>query len=176
MLITPTKIYEDFRNHNLDKQSATDILLSLIENSKNDIIRTESIEIIEKIGYKKEKIFKILENLLISDTIKQVRIAAANAIKNNFLHKALTPMIWAIQNESSISCLRIINECIIKIINTVVEKENKINKSILIKEIKSITDYKFRDNINDIIEKGKIEAFSNEKLAQILIDHIAISL
>ena len=176
MLITPSKIYEDFKNNILDKLSAVNILISLIENSKNNIIRTESIEIIEKIGYKDEKIFNILENLLISDLNTKVRTAAANAIKNNFLHKALSPMIWAIQNESSISCLKIINKCIIKIIITLVEQENKINKSLLIKEIENITDYKFRDNINDLIENGKLEAFSYKELTQILIDHIAISL
>ena len=70
MLITPSKIYEDFKNNILDKLSAVNILISLIENSKNNIIRTESIEIIEKIGYKDEKIFNILENLLISDFVR----------------------------------------------------------------------------------------------------------
>ena len=80
MVITPTKIYEDFRNKILDKHSAVDILISLIENSKNNNIRTESVGFIEKIGYNHDKIFRLFENLLISDSNKEVRIAAATNI------------------------------------------------------------------------------------------------
>ncbi len=120
MLLTPNKIYEDFRNNNLDKTTASKLLISLIDNSKNDVIRVNCVEIIEKIGHKDQKIFKFLENLLISYANKQVRLAAINVIKSNFLNKALPPMIWAIQNESSIHCLKVINSALIRIIESLV--------------------------------------------------------
>ena len=175
MLITPTKIYEDFRNNILDKHSAVNILISLIENSNNNIIRTESIGIIDEIGYRHDKIFRLFENLLISDSNKGVRIAAANAIYKNFLGKALSPMMWTILNETSLECLNIVKNSLTNIIKTLLERDDSFSKAILIKEIKKISNQKFNDNLYDLINDGQIKEFSSKELAQVLIDYITIS-
>ncbi len=176
MVITPTKIYEDFKNNILDKHSAVDILISLIENSKNNNIRTESVGFIEKIGYNHDKIFRLFENLLISDSNKEVRIAAANAIYKNFLDKALSPMMYSILNESSLECLNIVKNSLTNIIKTLLERDDNFSKPILIKEIKKISNQKFNDNLYDLIKEGQIKEFSRNELAQVLIDYITISL
>ena len=44
MELTPDKIYKDFLKNNLNKHSASKLLLSLIENSDNDKIRVDCIK------------------------------------------------------------------------------------------------------------------------------------
>ena len=64
MDLTPEKIYEDFRKNNLDKSTAFELLISLIEHSDDDNIRVESIKNLEKIGIDNNKLFKLFENNL----------------------------------------------------------------------------------------------------------------
>ncbi len=108
METSPKQIYEDYTDKHLDKFSAADQLVFLIDNSDNAYIRIKSIEILVKIGIKDDKVFNLLENLLLSDSNEIVRNFAAKAIRILFLEKAFTPMKWAYQYESSISCLNTI--------------------------------------------------------------------
>ena len=59
MELTPDRIYKDFLKNNLDKHSATKLLLSLIENSDNDKVRVNCINDIGRIGIKDNHTFKI---------------------------------------------------------------------------------------------------------------------
>ncbi|MCK4779413.1 MAG: HEAT repeat domain-containing protein, partial [Candidatus Lokiarchaeota archaeon] len=95
MKISPRSIYKHLKDGDLEKQSAINQLIVLINNSEDINIRIESIKILEEIGSKDEQIFNFYENLLISDSNELVRIAAINGIKNNFIEKAFKPMKWA---------------------------------------------------------------------------------
>jgi len=100
MILTPEKICEEFENNNLDKHTAFDLLISLIENSENENDRVKSIESLEKIGIFNGKTFNILENALISDSNGNIRNAAAKVIEKKFSNeKALVPLKWAIKHE-----------------------------------------------------------------------------
>ena len=61
MISNPQNIYEEYQKKNLDKLSAVNLLISLIDNVENLDIRLESIKILEKIGSKDSKVFNILE-------------------------------------------------------------------------------------------------------------------
>ena len=50
---SPKKIYEDFLDNNLDKHTAIDLLISIIENSDDDIERIKCVENLKKMGEKK---------------------------------------------------------------------------------------------------------------------------
>ena len=85
MKLSPRQIYKDFKDGNLEKQSAINQLVTLINNSDDIEQRIESIEILTKIGSKDQQIFILFENLLISDSHEKVRIAAIKSIKSNFI-------------------------------------------------------------------------------------------
>jgi len=102
---TPQKIFEKYNEKVIDKISAVEHLIALLENSENVLVRIESLEILEKIGMRTDRIFRLLENFLISDSNEKIRILAASALKNMFLDKALPSMKHALQHEKSKNCL-----------------------------------------------------------------------
>jgi len=99
MQVTPKNVFSDFENNLLDKNYASELLMTLIENSKEDDVRAESIEYLKKIDCKQQKIFEFLENLLVSDLSEAIRSAAFQAISKNFTKKAIKPVIYAIFKE-----------------------------------------------------------------------------
>ena len=82
--LSARKIYNSVIKNNLNKDTAVEMLLSLIESSDSEDIRIECIEVFGKIANKSLKVFKILENYLLSDESPLVRAAAAKAAINNY--------------------------------------------------------------------------------------------
>ncbi|MCK4380310.1 MAG: HEAT repeat domain-containing protein [Candidatus Lokiarchaeota archaeon] len=110
--LTPRSIRKNLSNGDLSKENAADLLISLIETSDNTKIRVESIKTLEEFNIQNQKIFKILENCLISDEDAAVRVSVANFIIHNFLDDALPALRWVIQHEKSPLVLKIIFEYI----------------------------------------------------------------
>ncbi|MHA2129168.1 MAG: HEAT repeat domain-containing protein, partial [Promethearchaeota archaeon] len=81
MDLTPNEIYENFRRNDVDISKTIDLLISLIENIEDDTVRYECIEILNKLDFKQQKVFKILENILVSDKNENLRYSAAKVIK-----------------------------------------------------------------------------------------------
>lgn len=175
MELTPDKIYEEYQKNNLDKLSAVDLLFSIIENSESDKIRVECIKDLEKIGVNNDKSFKILENLLISDSHEKVRSAAAQFIKNRFINNALRPMKWALKHEESPNCLNIIYATLMKIIENIIKSKDQIARLILMEEVKKIENKEFKFGFEILCEAKKIESFSKKELVDILINYFTIS-
>ena len=167
MEITPEQIYKDYSDKNLAKDSAVAQLISLIDNSDAANIRIKSIEILEKIGSRNNKVFTHLENLLLSDSNENVRNIAARAIKNLFIDKALEPMKWAYQHETSINCM-------ITIITTLGEIENHKSQSFLINIIKKIDNHQFKKSYNLLFQTNNIRSYSTKLLAEIVNNYIII--
>ena len=180
MELTPEKIYEDYRNKNLDKNSTLELLFSIIENVDSDNVRIESVNVLEKIGIKNDKLFKFLENLLISDASERIRNAAAKVIKNNFIEKALPLLKWTMRYESAY-------DCIITVIETLVKLNTESSKSILINELeklkkrkyliadKKFTNKSFKKDLKKLLKIKKIEEFSLQEIAEILINYKTIA-
>ena len=82
MHLAPESIYKDYRNKALDKRSASDLLISIIENSNDELLRVKCMELIQRIGDTDPKVFTLLESLLISDLNESIRISAFEAIKS----------------------------------------------------------------------------------------------
>ncbi|MFX1277853.1 MAG: hypothetical protein ACFFA3_00445 [Promethearchaeota archaeon] len=99
--LTPVKIYKNFQNGDLNKEDAADLLTSIINGSEDAKVRKESIEFLEKINYKDDNIFKILENHLLSDEDAGVRASAAKIIILNFLDEGSEPIEWSSKHEKS---------------------------------------------------------------------------
>ncbi|MFX0060252.1 MAG: hypothetical protein ACFE85_06670 [Candidatus Hodarchaeota archaeon] len=101
-LLTLKKIREDLSANKVDKQAASKLLESLINESDNDEIRASGIDLIGDLSIKSERIFELLEKGLISDESPLVRYSAARVIISNFPDQENSPILWAIENENSI--------------------------------------------------------------------------
>lgn len=99
--LTPEKIQKEYSTGDLGKENAVELLISLIEGSDNTEIRVGSIKALKKLNFHTEKIFKTLENYMISDESAIVRGSAANYIMHNFLEDGLCALRWVIQHEKS---------------------------------------------------------------------------
>ena len=117
-----TKIMAALSENNITKENATQLLVSLIENSTNTEIRKKSIHYLKKININQDFLFQFLENLLVTDTNNQIRVLAAQTIRERFLDRALKPMKWAICYERDYDCLMEIIETLLSI-NTAEAKE-----------------------------------------------------
>ncbi|TFG18750.1 MAG: hypothetical protein EU529_17100, partial [Promethearchaeota archaeon] len=167
MALTPKKIYEDLKKKDIDKLTAADLLIDLIEADLSIDIRLESIKTLKKIDIKHKKIFSILENLLISDSNEEIRTLAANALKVLFQEKALSPLKWALEHEKSWQFL-------LTLTSIISEFDNQEAKSIFIDKIKKIDNYQFNKSLSPFFKSKEIRSFSTDKLVEIIENYIII--
>ena len=98
MEFDPEKIIKHYQKKTLDKNSAKEKLLSIIENSESVGLRLESINVLEKLEIENDvDIYRVLENLLISDLSEKIRIASAQIIKRKFMDFLLVIIINILQ-------------------------------------------------------------------------------
>ncbi len=106
--LSPKIINKSFHVGELSKKKALELLLSLIESSDDAKIRSESIETLDKIGCTGNKIFKILENCLVSDENAIVRTSAVKGVIHNFIDNGLSLLEWVVEHDKSPLVLKII--------------------------------------------------------------------
>jgi hypothetical protein len=99
--LTPERIYTGVINKKINKSNAIDQLVSLIEGSDDQKVRSESISILNRLHFHDPRIFKVIENSLLSDESPLVRSTAASVIGNQFLKEGVNILTWAIQHEKS---------------------------------------------------------------------------
>jgi len=112
MSLTPEIIQERSINGEISKNAALEQLTVLIENSENDSLRLKSLNILYKLNFRNEFLYNFLENLLISDENEEIRSLAGRILILSFSEKELKPIMWALENESSYSCLSSLFESI----------------------------------------------------------------
>ncbi len=179
MDLNPEEIYEDLRNMSINKNTAYDLLTSLVENSENENVRLKAIINLEKIGLINNKLFSFLENLLISDSNSRIRNAATKFMKHKFLEKVINPLKWAIKHEIDYECLITIIQSLEKINSyesklILVNEIKKIIKTKYLNKEKRIENKKFKKVIKKFIKTKKINSFTHRELAEILINYLMI--
>ncbi len=170
MALNPKKIYSDFRKSVIDKESAVDSLIYLIENADSIETRLGSIKTLLKIDSKNDKSFSILENLLISDSNEEMRILAANNLDVLFQEKALAPLQWALEHEKSMSW-----QFILDIISIVSKFNNQKAKSIFVEKIKKFDNDNFSESLSFLFESGEIYNSGIDDLANIIANYAIIN-
>ncbi|MFX0019211.1 MAG: leucine-rich repeat domain-containing protein [Promethearchaeota archaeon] len=180
--LDPNKIYEDLLDKRIDKSSAINRLIVLIENSNSIPIRFNSIQILAKIGenfenkgISKKKIFKLFENLMLSDSNEKIRNTAAKILGDKFLEDSLNPMKWALQHELSPLCLKTIFQTLLKIVKNLGKIDNRLSKLFLIHELKQMHDSEFKIGFENIIEKREFNSITNYELSLILLNYFTIT-
>ncbi|MHA1747885.1 MAG: HEAT repeat domain-containing protein, partial [Promethearchaeota archaeon] len=137
MPFTPTAILNDVRNGDLDKTSAIELLITIIDNSENIETRLETIKVIEKIEEKSKRLFKFLENLLISDNNEKIRIQSAKILTALYIEQAIPPINWVLQHEKSLAVQ-------IAIIHYLADMDTEKTRSILLKKINEYHKKKYK--------------------------------
>jgi len=163
MRLTPESIYSDYRNKALDKHSASILLISMIENSKNDVLRIKCIDFIQTIGDPDLEIFKVLENLLISDSNESIRIAAFKALKKRFKSKAITPIKYAFYKEKSTFLL--------DLMDFLAKIDPFACRDIIINKIRNIKDPFFKEKLYN----QKIERVKLDKLKELFSEYLFLN-
>lgn len=180
MNLSPKMIYKQFEKDEINKFIAYDHLVSFLENSENENIRGEAIQILDKLGIYDIKLFDILENILISDSNAKIRNIAIKFINKRFLTKAITPLKWAVNHENDY-------ECLITIIKSLEKIDSEQSKLILFNQIKKIIKVKYLNKekrienkkykkvIKKLLKTVKYETFSIRQLSRILINYLTIA-
>jgi len=180
MNLSPRKIYEQYERNEINKSIAFDHLISFVENSENEHIRQEAIEILDRIGIFSNKLFGILENILISDSNGKIRNVALKFLERRFLTESITPLKWVINHEKDY-------ECLITIIKSLKKVNSEESKLILFNETKKIMkikylnkekrveNKKFKKVIKKLLKTKKYEFFTHNELSLILINFITIA-
>ena len=154
METSPQKIYENYKKKILNKFSVIEQLISIIENVEKFEIREKGIEFLEKIAPEDEKIFYLMENLLISDSNEKIRNLSAKVIKGLFIEKAFEPMKFSLQHERSIKCL-------LTVVKTLGEINTRESKALLIEKLNKSENPRFKNVRN-------LESLSCKSLAEIV--------
>ena len=104
-MLTPDRIINNNLDGTLNNSEAIENLLLLVEQSDDQRIRVNSIEALKRFFLndknKKETIFKILENCVVSDENISVQCTAAKILIQQFPKKCKKPLLWVIQHEKS---------------------------------------------------------------------------
>ena len=105
MSLTPEIIRERTVKGDISRDVALDLLFTLIDHSEDDSLRLQYLSTLQKLELKNKHIYHLLENLLISDENEDIRSFAGKILISNFSEIELEPIMWAVENESSYSCL-----------------------------------------------------------------------
>ncbi|MHA2398458.1 MAG: leucine-rich repeat domain-containing protein [Promethearchaeota archaeon] len=105
--LLPKKIRSEISAGNLSKDKAADMLISLIEGSDDINTRVNSIKVLENLEFKSKRVYKTLENYLISDEDALLRATAAEYIIINYLDDSISPLNWVIQHDRSPLVLKV---------------------------------------------------------------------
>ncbi|TXT62818.1 MAG: Leucine-rich repeat domain protein [Promethearchaeota archaeon] len=168
MSLNAKEILNNFEKGIIDYESMKNSLVFLLERSKKEIDRLETIQIINKLNINSDKIYQVLENSLISDSSEKVRALCAKTLKKLFLEKSLKPLKWALMNEKTLACT-------IAILSILGEIETEESKQILLDNINTIDGKQYKYNLKEIIEDGLYQNFNTKQLAEILINYYIIS-
>ncbi|MBD3341513.1 MAG: hypothetical protein GF353_20585 [Candidatus Lokiarchaeota archaeon] len=166
--LTPEKVYEQYIKNALNKSSAIELLISIIENSEKIDLRIQGIQELELVGADDNRAFHFLEQILLSDSIEEVRRQAAISLKRVFRNKSLDPMSWALKHEESPSPLKVIYKTLMEIINNLNKQDTEESKRILIDQINRIDQIDFKIAVNNLCLNKSLEKVNIDSLADIL--------
>ena len=164
MNITPKYILNQYKVNRLDKLTVVDQLISLIEDTEDLAIRLECIESLNSINANTIVVYKLLENLLISDLHEAIRCKAASTLFNLFQESAFEPLKWAFLHEESVNNLIHLT----KILGNV---ESPNVKNLLLQKLTTITKNPFNTEIKVLTEQKPIISLTSNLLSDVLMNY-----
>ncbi len=135
LALTPEDVCYKVANNQLPKIAAMELLISILEESDGDEIRAKCIDAFSKLGLKTQKIYRIIENCLVSDKSALVRRAATRVLvkdfpkKNNYL-----VLKWAVNHEDSV----IVVKELLDLFNSIDDPHFNLFKKALLKKLEDV--------------------------------------
>ena len=168
MSFTPNTIFEDFSNGDIDKNSALELLISIINNSDQVYKRLESIKVIHKLNIKSKYVYNILENLLISDNDDRIKMQSAKTLIDLYKEEALPPIRWVLLKNSSLIVK-------INLLNQIAIMDNTEVKRVLLKILNLVLKKKYKYNLKVITNNSDLESLNIKEIAEIITNYLVIS-
>ncbi|TXT62483.1 MAG: hypothetical protein BAJALOKI3v1_570021 [Promethearchaeota archaeon] len=103
-------LYRRLKSHEFSKTNALNSLYDFIERSGRESLRIDALNLISELKIKNEKVFSLLEKCLISDESSKVRKLAARSLILDYPEKCKKVILWAVENDSSPSVLKTIED------------------------------------------------------------------
>ncbi|MFW9826519.1 MAG: leucine-rich repeat domain-containing protein [Candidatus Thorarchaeota archaeon] len=167
MELTPNRIYENFRSRTFNEGETVKLLIDIIENINDDVIKKDCIKILNKLELKNKNVFTSLEYILVSEINEDLRFYVANLLKNKYSKKALSLFLWILKHEYSYNCL-------ITTIKALEEFNDEIVIKTLSDEINRINSDIYEDKKKVLLYDKNYMQNSSKELACILINLITI--
>ena len=134
-VLTPETICHKVINNQLTKIAATELLISLLEESNVDEIRARSLDAFSKLGLRTQKIFRIIENCLVSDKSALVRRVATRVLVQDFPKKDNYLLLkWAVNHENSV----IVVKQLLDLFNGIDDPHFNLFKKALLKKLEDV--------------------------------------
>ena len=160
MILNLEKIFDEFIQNKISKEVASELLIHLIERSSDEDLRLKSLKILNKVNLTTIKIFKFLENVLISDSNQFLRLEAFNIIKEKFKVKGIKSIIHSINSEE--------DAFLIDLIDYLSETDPIKCKGLIIDKLKK----KDEKSINFYLEENDLKVLSLKQLKNILFNYL----
>jgi len=140
--ITPSKLSELYKEKKINKSEFLQRIVTIYEFSDSEKVRIDCLNSLDTVNISDEKLFKFLEEIIISEINLEIRINAMTIILNKFPEKAFELSDYLFTSSDS-------KEFIMKI-------AKKIGETL----IKS--DGPFKDKFSELLKEKIIDIFKNE--------------
>ncbi|MFO8018934.1 MAG: hypothetical protein R6U96_09885 [Promethearchaeia archaeon] len=172
MNITPKKIFEDYLSDALPLSEAIDRLIFFVQESISIKKRIKSINLLAEIGLNDERVYNVLENVLISDANELVRNSAINALFQLFPDESsYRPFKFALLNEDSLKIKQNVYKKLISILNNLTGQPNE--RDFLLEELSQMEVQDFRVKFLELKKTGQLSQMAKSKLKDILINYLS---
>ncbi|MEJ2250716.1 MAG: hypothetical protein P8Y70_02695 [Candidatus Lokiarchaeota archaeon] len=179
MYISPSEIYNAFKFGYFNNQRACDLLLRIIDKSKDQQKRIESLQFLEKFNFINEKIYQALENLIISDPNPYIRMYCIKILSTTFIEKVINPIKWLIKYENDFDSYINIIKILLRINSEeshllIIKELNRIIKRKYVDEDSYYNNRRFKVSLKSILDEEDLFNLSINQLAEILINYKGI--
>lgn len=165
------KIFEDYREHKITESYFIEALSTIVDNSHDLKLRRRILKFLGKSDLKSNKLFELLESLLISDEDEVLRNITVLILRNQFLEKSYKPMKFSIKHEESPLCLKTIYESLLEYIDHLPYSKSLDTRAFLLQEVMDIKIKEFKIGFERLLELETQDNISINELKAILINY-----
>ena len=139
--VTPTKLYELYKEKKINKSEFIDRIITIYEFSDSEKIRIECLRTIDSVNIRNERIFKFLEEIIISEPDIEVRLKATSLVLKNFPENVYNLVNYLFDSSESkefiIRIAKIIGETMVSSNNNMTIELSNSLKSMILKIFKN---------------------------------------
>lgn len=105
----PQKILEDFCDNRINLEDVFELFIYILENSKDEYLRINTLKALRDLKPYSDKVYFVLENLMLSDSQESLRRLSFEIINKEFPTKKIFDLVlYAIRNEKGAYLIELI--------------------------------------------------------------------